>query len=99
MKAFHEPEVVDPRELEAGDEVAFSDSGNRLQVMVGDAGQDAIWRELLNKPGETKDFPEWDGWRAVPRGNVALQVPAHVGPDQWVLGVFPRVLARRAVQS
>lgn len=96
MIKYQEPEVVDPRTLEPGDQVGFNDATPRLQVMVGDqSADDAVWVELLGvnepeRPGEKTG-------EAVSGDQVGLWLRLPPGSD-YVSGVLPKVLARRVIR-
>lgn len=95
MSRYREQAPVDPRELEPGDLVGFSNAGPRLAVIVGsDPQEDPFWLTLVNDPRSTTGVPEHGGIRPLPHGNVAMDL-ADYG---WFWGVYPRVLARRLVR-
>lgn len=92
MSKFEEPEVTDPRTLVPGDQVGCHDTGRRPQPLVGapeDEDFDVLWVSLLNAPGETTHV--WD--EPVRRTSVALQLSA----QDWLIGAYPRMLARRRI--
>lgn len=95
MTKYLEPEVIDPRELEAGDQVGCSDAGTRLSLIVGGGGDtEPIWMTLANAPGGTTEVPEYGWMRPLPHGNVALDLADH----GWIWGVYPRVWARKEIR-
>jgi hypothetical protein len=89
---YLEPEVIDPRLLEAGDQVGCLNGGRHLQVMTCDPDDqiDEFWLTLLNTPDETTHI--WD--RPVPHGNTALDL-AGFG---WKVAMLPQVWARRRIR-
>jgi hypothetical protein len=90
---YQEPEVVCPRELQPGDQVAFSDAGTALHPIVGDQhGEEPVWLTLVNEPAQTTHMYSWS--QPVPDGNTALNMAGR----GWVWGVYPRVWARREIK-
>jgi hypothetical protein len=92
MIKYQEPQVVDPRELEAGDQIGCLTGGVRIQVMTCDPDDqiDEFWISLCNNPGETTHV--WD--QPVPHGSVALDL-ADVG---WKVAALPQIWARRMIK-
>jgi hypothetical protein len=91
---YQEPEVVDPRTLEPGDQVGFSTGGTGFMICTTEPSEDEVWATLVNEPAKTTEVPEYGWHRPVPHGNVALDL-ADYG---WVWGVFPTVWARRMIR-
>jgi hypothetical protein len=95
MIKYQEPEVVDPRTLEPGDQIGCSDAGLTLYPIIGEVhNEDPIWMTLANAPGETVGVPEFGRHRPLPKGNTALDLAGH----GWLWGVLPQVLARRVIR-
>lgn len=92
MIKYQEPEVVDPRLLEPGDQVGCADGGRQLQVITTNPnGQfDEVWMTLCNNPGETTHV--WDD--PVPHGGVALDFAGW----GWKVAALPQVWARRMIK-
>jgi len=90
---YQEPDVLDPRTLQAGDQVGCLDSGTQLRLMVGEpyGHDDAVWVTLHNAPGETTHL--WD--EPVPHGNVALKMGGY--DHDWKVVTLPQVWARRRI--
>lgn len=91
---FQEPELADPRTLQAGDQVAcleLSAKGYTLVVTAVEYYADVVWRTLWNVPGKCHDV------HGVPvrETSVALQF----GPydHDWKIMPVPQVLARRRI--
>lgn len=94
MIGYKDQETIDPRELDAGDQVGCHDAVGRLQLLTGagadgEHGIDVVWVTLHNQPGKTTHI--WD--TEVPQGNVALRL----GDHDWRVLVLPLVLARRRI--
>lgn len=90
---YQEPELLDPRTLESGDQLACLDSGNGPTLATsGPIGEhyEPIWFNLCNTPGETTAV--WG--RAVPKGQVAIDL-AGVG---WTVMILPKTWARRQIR-
>lgn len=89
---FQEPEVVDPRTLEIGDQVGCVDTGTTLRLLTCDPydSYDPLWLSLCNQPSATTHI--WD--QLVPAGNTALDL-AGFG---WKRVALPQVWARRKIQ-
>jgi hypothetical protein len=94
MAKYQEPEVIDARRLEAGDQIGCLTGGVRIQVMTCDPDDqiDPIWVALRNNPGETTHL--WDV--PVPHGSVALKLGSY--EHDWKLAVLPQVWARRLIK-
>lgn len=92
MSAFGQPEVVDPRSLAAGDQVAFADGHQRLRPLTTLEALErveTIWLELCNTPAE----PQEHDVRPNSNGEVALNVAG----QGWLTAALSSVVAQRAV--
>jgi hypothetical protein len=95
VTTYREPEVVNPRELEPGDQVGCTDAGPTLYPIVGEHhNEDPLWFTLVNEPGKTVEIPEYGWMRPLRHGNTALDLADH----GWIWGVLPQVLARRVAK-
>jgi hypothetical protein len=105
---FHEPELVDPRQvveddgetkvsyLREGDEIGCLDAGPGLfpVTAVDDAGADHYDITWVRLCNDPGTTTEVWG-RPVPNGSVAIRMSG----DHWKIMPIPRVLARRKVAS
>ncbi len=92
MIKYLEPEVIDPRELDPGDQIGCLSGGARLQVMTCDPDDqiDPIWVSLCNAPGETACL--WG--EPVPAGNIAMDLAGW----GWKVLALPQVWARKVIK-
>jgi hypothetical protein len=61
MSEYGEPVLLDPQELEHGDQVGCTDAGPRLRPMVGDAhDEEPVWLTLGSEAW--RNLTTWQGW-------------------------------------